>query len=659
MSESIPKNYEDFLSDWQQNRYHHRNQYQSHQRSSIPNLLPELAVRIDVFEVLEILRNRLGLETLQRALNPEATIESPVATQTDSSWMKRSNMVGVNVRTIHNFFNVVKYALTLPKTHDSIHLLPIWEPGVVGSLYGMVSWNLNPEFFSHELARALPHLDSLEKQLKVCVNLLHAMGKSVGMDVIPHTDRFSEMALTYPKYFEWIRRLGGQIMSQSEFVYKDVEDIIWKYLGRNGTANGSPISYSKNYLFNPDIPVLSDSQRVEIIFGHKNDYQGRLKRRIEIIQECISQGFETLPMTMAPPYRGLHINAEDFVLDQLGNRWFTYEFNEPQPFSRVFGPLTRYKFYHSKNDNLNWELDFSNPQKSVWQYLGSKYLEIQQQYNLDFMRGDMAHVQPRPEGVPNEIDGFYESLKGVKNFIQKKVPYFAFFAETFLAPPNVMGYGDENDHLEAIEADSTLGDLQASAVGTEEFKEKFVYYHKCLMERKFAPNFTVQTADKDDPRFDVFFRNGNIFRYFVSVFLTNMPSYVSLGFETRPLNLERNKNETYSKLYVFKIEDDAETDKVTHGNYIWGQNGFRYGFIERIRLVAESIFDAIKDETPVWLSETSDDIWVWKIRQYTFVAKQSTAVFEENDIAGYVASKKLLFDSSEHDAVHVCRIYED
>ena len=34
----------------------------------------------------------------------------------------------------------------------------------------------------------------------------HAMGRTVGMDIIPHTDRFSQMALAYPHYFEWLRR---------------------------------------------------------------------------------------------------------------------------------------------------------------------------------------------------------------------------------------------------------------------------------------------------------------------------------------------------------------------------------------------------------------------------------------------------------------------
>jgi hypothetical protein len=86
------------------------------------------------------------------------------------------------------------------------------------------------------------------------------------------------------------------------------------------------------------------------------------------------------------------------------------------------------------------------------------------------MRGDMAHVQARAGGVPEQIDAFYDPLKAIKNYVVKQgVKHFGFFAETFIAPPDTMGYGNEIDHLEAIEADSTLGDLQATPVGSEVF----------------------------------------------------------------------------------------------------------------------------------------------------------------------------------------------
>src|SRR6218665_1793092 len=220
---------------WRQNHYIYKDRYTSHQTSYIENLLPEIAVQLNVYEILDILQRRFGAETLQKALDTNQHILSPVSHYSDGSWLKKSNMVGINVRTIGNFFNVIKYALTIPKSQDSIHLLPIWEPGVVGSLYGMTSFNINPQFFSHELASAIPQLSSVEKQLVFVVNMLHAMGKSVGMDVIPHTDRFSEMVIANPRFFEWVKRVGGRITSHSENLYREIEEIVWLYLHRHGT----------------------------------------------------------------------------------------------------------------------------------------------------------------------------------------------------------------------------------------------------------------------------------------------------------------------------------------------------------------------------------------------------------------------------------------
>lgn len=590
---------EAFVQNWRTNFHDWLGQFESEAHSFVPHLLPELSVQFNIFQTLSILQKRLGTATLVRALNPDQTIHSNFPTP-DSQWIKKTNMVGVNVRTIGSFWNVVNYALTLPKMHDSIHLLPIWEPGVVGSLYGKVSWNINNEFFDHQLHRAIPTLDTVEKQLKAVVNVLHALGKKVGLDVIPHTDRFSEIVLTHPRLFEWVRREGGTLTDHSENVWQQVEEVIWRFLHQHGTADGSPLAFGKEVLFNPDVPLIDDDKRQAIIFGYSQSQ--RLQRRIELIQLLTYQGLETLPMTMAPPYRGLHINPEVFVLDERGTRWYQYEFDHPQAMSRVFGPLTRYRFYHAKNNNIHWELDFDRPYLPAWDYFRRKYLECQQRYNFDFMRGDMAHVQMRPDGVPTDINIYYDPLLATKKHIQKySKPEFAFYAETFLAPPDTMGYGDELAHLEAIEADATLGDLQSVVVGSEEFMQRFADYSQWLKSRNFAPSFTVITADKDDPRFDEFYRTHNLVRYFIALFLTDMTSYYSLGFEVRNLHLQRGKNEEYSKLYVFQIHNDAETDKVTHGPFVWGENMRQFENLNRLRLFAEQIWPQIAQKETQWL----------------------------------------------------------
>ena len=253
-------------------------------------------------------------------------------------------MVGINVRTLGSFWRVVNYSLTLPALHDSIHLLPIWEPGVVGSLYGMVSWQINPEFFDVDLARYVPALDTVEKQLKVVVNLLHALGRTVGMDVIPHTDRFSEMVLTRPALFEWVYRKPSYRRSDdpaaeaetnsanrpltdssgdagttvdalndefdhSSFVYRYVEAAIWQFLKARGAADGTLLTFGRDQFFASATgdATLTDEQRSRILFGLAGDYGGRLQKRIDLIRYLTALGFETLPMTMTQKNTVFHI----------------------------------------------------------------------------------------------------------------------------------------------------------------------------------------------------------------------------------------------------------------------------------------------------------------------------------------------------------------
>ncbi|GAB3751149.1 alpha-amylase family protein [Spirosoma pomorum] len=604
----MPISLNDLKAIWQQQHAGLTNAYQAGQTSFIQQLLPEQAVQFSVYQTLDILFKRLGSDTLRRALDPAQTVASPVSQYPDGNWLKRSNMVGVNIRTIGSFWKLINYVLTLPASHDSIHLLPIWEPGVVGSLYGMVSWEINPEFFDVELAQYVPALNTVEKQLKAVTNLLHALGRTVGMDVIPHTDRFSEMVLACPSLFEWVQRgektgEPDKLIDHKSCVYRYVEDSIWQWLKVQGAADGAPLTFPKEEFFSTELTTLTNDRRSQMLFGSVADYGGRLARRLALIRHLVAQGFETLPMTMAPPYRGLHIDPLDFTVDDYGQTWYQYAFDKPEAMSRVFGPLARYRFYESKDDNKDWELDFDRPNLAAWTYLNQKISDCQRSYNFDFMRGDMAHVQMRPAGVPASPDEYYDPLRAVKKYVQANgVPYFGFFAETFLAPPDTMAYGDEADHLDAIEADSTLGDLQSLVIGSSEFQQQFKLYDTLRRTHHFAPNFTVMTADKDDPRFDEFYRTGNLFRYFTALFLTDMPSYVGLGFEVRNLHETRGANEEYTKLYVFQIGDDRQTDKVTHGPFEWGQNAEQFAAIGRIRAFAEQIWPEIVGKETRWLA---------------------------------------------------------
>jgi hypothetical protein len=460
----------------------------------------------------------------------------------------------------------------------------------------MASWNINPAFFSQELYEAFPHLDTVERQLKACVNLLHAMGKTVGMDVIPHTDRYSEIVLANPQYFEWLQRKGLQIVDHSAQLHEKVQVAILDFLEKNG-ANGMECPTSPAEFFGEK---FGEANRLLALFGTQRDCHSRSGRRAALMDFLFQKGYEPAPATMAPPYRGLQVDTrpEAVTIDEKGREWRDYTILQPTPESRVFGPLTRYKFYECLEDNEYWELNFDSPKKEVWQYFTEKYAEVAREYDFDFMRGDMSHVQMRAEGTPAQPDDFYDPLGAVKRRIQQDKPQFYYFAESFLAPANVLAYGDEVDHLEAAGAETTLGDLQSMVVGSPEFLQNFRLYLDIKDTRQVTPCFTMMTGDKDDPRFDKFYLGGNEARFFIGLFLPDMPSYMGLGFECRDPHLVPAPNEHYTKLYVFKI---GTGPKATHGPYQWGKNEVLFANLLRIREFMEYFLPKIANCHTRWL----------------------------------------------------------
>jgi hypothetical protein len=585
--------------------------YRSGTTSFVPRLLPELALRLSALEVIDLLRGRFG-DAVDAALAPEHTdpgrpasdhpppLRSPVSGEPDGRWLQTSNMVGINVRTIGTVWDVVAYTLTVPGCYDAVHLLPIWEPGVVDSLYGPASWELNTEFFSEDLAGTVGHLDSIGRQLKAVVNLLHLSGRAVGLDVIPHTDRFSQIALSRPGHFEWMRRRDTEIVDHSDDLHEAVEQLIADWLDEVGPAvAGEPVP-DRRALFSR----YDEDRTLRVLFGAPSDLEGRTRRRAALVRRLHEQGFEPVPATMGVPFRGITVDPDSTTTDEHGMTWYDYVIERPEPMSRVFNPLARYKLYGRVDDNRHWGIDFSAPRPAVWDYVGEHYAAIQAAYGFDFMRGDMSHVQMRPGGVPAELDEFYDILGTVKERIRAAgTPWFGYFAETFLPPRDVFGYGEELDHLEASEADTTLGDLQSTVVGSDEFIARFRRYLDIAETRSCRPCFTVMTSDKDDPRFDAFYRKGSEVRLFLSLLVTDLPSYVALGYETRDVHLAPAPNEHYTKLFVFHEHGDSNVypSKARTGDYVWGSNGPLFDRLTDLRLFAEDALPRLSGARTVWL----------------------------------------------------------
>jgi hypothetical protein len=325
---------------------------------------------------------------------------------------------------------------------------------------------------------------------------------------------------------------------------------------------------------------------------------GRNNRRGALVRMVHSAGYEPVPATMAPPYRGIEVDPDTRTVDSSGDVWLDYRITKPEAMSRVFGPLTRYKLYERLDDNREWQIDFDRPREAVWDYVTSHYSAIRDQFGFDFMRGDMSHVQMRPDGVPARIPAHYDLLGTVKQRIRQNLPSFAYFAETFLAPPDVMGYGDEVAHLEACGADVTLGDLQSVAVATDRFSQRLRQYLDIAATRTVTPCFTTMTADKDDPRFDSFYLSGNELRTFCALFLPHIPSYTALGFEMRDPHPTPAPNENYSKLYVFQVQSGKHA---TSGPYQFGSNAALFCRLQRIHQFAEAVLPVLAGVQPEWL----------------------------------------------------------
>ena len=551
--------------------------------------------------VLDLLAERLGdalEEALGSAADPGPTRAGApfLRAATDGGWLRRTNVVGINMRTVGGAWGVIPYALTLPAIHDAIHVLPFFEPGVVGSLYGPVSWEIDPTLFSPALAHVRPDLDTAEKQLRAVVNLLHAMGRAVGLDVIPHCDRFGQIVLAQPDHFEWVKRGGQRIARHGSAVGAEVEELIHQWISDIGAADGSEIPRDPDGLFRG----LDESTRARALFGTPDDSVGRRARRTALVRELHGAGLETLPATMGPPYRGLEFDPSEAAasVDAMGLGWREFRFIQPEPMSRVFGPLTRYALHEPAADD-SWDLDFDRPRDHVWRYVTGHYADVRDRFGFDFMRGDMAHIQMRPGGVPDEIGPHYDILGAVRDEVQARgLPSFAYLAESFLAPPGTFAYGDELDHLEAAGADTALGDLQSTAVASREFSSRFRRYLDYAATRSCTPTLTVMTADKDDPRFDSFYASGNVARLFIALLVPDLPSYMALGFEVRDVHDRPAPSEHYTKHYVFEATSGIAA---THGPYVFGANVALFETVERVRRLADGLREHLALARTVWM----------------------------------------------------------
>ncbi len=612
-------------------------------------VMPQTAIRWQFGESLDYLAKLLpgGQRQLSQILEDRQDVPSPLAAAgvTSSKWLQESKIVGLNPRAIGTFWDIVKYAMTLPE--DAIHILPLHEPGYGESLYARVNWQLNDEFLDPDLAAR--GFTTPEAQLKLVTNVLHAMGKKVGMDAVPHTDRFSEEVFAYPDYFEWIHLNADQTAilpfapenPEGTGTYDQVKSVIFNFVAENGPAIPLPpdVSLSRETFFNDE--VVPENLRYRILFGEPANKQQRLDRRVALLQLMQKKGFITAPVVDGPPYRPFKLapnthtaHTELIVHDELTDR-------SPKG---ITGTLAPYRVFQLQADgSLNYDLADLN----VLKYFARQLKAMQQAYNFDFIRADMSHIQMRAEGPMEPIrpglpENKMELWAYLKYQLQKQAPYFATLSEDFLISDDICGYGNSRQNNHARNVDVVLGNVAnqplvaspgilSSPLDIQHIK----HHYNIIGNLSFRPSIAMFTTDSDNPKMNFLHNNTvNIIRAVLGYFLNN-PSYMGAGFEVleeRPLPtmseqgklLEIENPRKYSRYYI------AQPSFLNYRTqpYQWGENHTFHQTMTRLRKVYVQLQDKLKTLGHWWVDTDKAAVGAWTY--YDKNTKQPELLFVVN-----------------------------
>lgn len=533
-------------------------------KASFIALPPPQVLALPDAAIFALLEQRLGHDTLARALDPAQTIASPLAQAgvTDPSWLGKSHVVGVHPRVLGSFWNIVKYALTLSAAQNALHLLPVFEQQMNG-LYLPNSWRISPEFFDPALAARQPQLDTPDKQLRACVNLLHAMGKAVGLDILRHTGNYSETMMAHPDYFMWVRLSpdGTAIADQGNTVHEQAQAVIRQFVAEWGDASamapdnaqaletrmareghwtvpsdtlrGPPVPPAFD-LFDPAL-AHDDEARLSILLGPVGCPQMRLARRLALLHRLKDAGLFPAPVVDGPPFRPLtlaRLDTHGWPVWTVG----TLTSTNRGGLSHIFGAISPYKLYET---DAQGRFQIDKPLPAVWQYLNRQVVALQKATGVDFMRGDMAHLDYRadaasPDTTPEALSpARYDMFSALKHAVQQEnqVPWFAFLPETFLL--DKPGGTHPDQHARWQQADLALGGMQGRDVSSAEWPARLRQRIGALAGESLPIASTMMTADSDSAHRPHRYDNplANSVRAFAGLF--SPPSYMGMGFEMK------------------------------------------------------------------------------------------------------------------------------
>ena len=526
-------------------------------------MTPQEYLKLSFEHSLELLENLIGKDKLHQALKFET--KSPV---TNNNWHKTAKIIGINPRITKTFWGIVKYAMTFPE--NTIHIMPLFETGD-GSLYVQNSWKINPDFLDKNLTAM--GFETPEKQLKLTVNILHAMGKIVGFDCLPHVDNFSEITILNPTCFEWIKlnktKTAQDYSIAPEDAGKNIEQLLIKELN-----------------LPENIFSLSEQERENIIFPEGFD---RFERRMQIRKIIRNNGYEPIPVVEHAPMRPIEFEKSEHNQNE---DWAVFKVKDKAQNAKIIGSITPYKFYKIK-DGYPLKNQFD---KNATNYFINHVYDFQKEYDFDFLRADMAHNQISQSHNEDKDMVCPEIWATLKEKIQNEKPYFATFAESFWGNYYISGIQDMLNK----KFDIVLGNLNFSYLDNNYTEKINKYLSEYRTKYAFSPCLTVFTNDGDLPCHDSLYtsQEANDCRVFLSLFL-NLPSYMGMGFETR--DLTQDCEQKYSNPYVKKQQIDFQ----------FGTNELQFKNISNMRNLYSRYKNIIENSEFVKVETTNNKQLCW------------------------------------------------
>lgn len=564
----------------------------------------------------QMLKKVLGEKVLEKAMDISYVYPSPIIKKTDTSWCKSIKIIGVNPRLTKTFWGIVKYAMTFPE--EGIHIMPLWTTGDKGSLYVQTSWRVNHEFLDSDLLNL--GYDTPEKQLKLVVNMLHAMGKIVGFDAMPHVDNFSEITLLNPKYFEWIKLNKAKTQQlyppdiDYNLLYRDVENIIIE------TLKAPDNLYS-----------LSETDRDSFIFPTSCD---RTERRIFLMKKIRAKGYEPIPVTEHAPMKPVVFKR---MQKSNGGSWAVFDVENKSGGAKIIGCISPYKWYKTDNQGLPVENEI---EQETWDYFSEKICSFQREFNFDFMRADMAHnqISHAHSSLIKQENNEQEFWAYVKDRIRQEKPYFSTFAEAFYGTYYINGYSDMINK----KADIVLGNMNFKYLNKDYINNLDDFLNPFRKNFPFYPCVCVFSNDGDLKEHSKYFQTqeANEARYFISLFI-DLPSYMGIGYETKTLKPVK-KNE-FSGDYV-------KNQKLS---YLWGDNLKLFEKITQMRMIYAQCKRVIETIDSKLLQTDNSNSIAWQYDNLIFLCNLNT---RKNNVKIKLDTNKfkhaeLIYSTSDYDDI--------